>query len=461
MKTDVLIIGAGLAGLNTACRIAKRHPSHSILILTKGKLNECNSQLAQGGIAITTHTNNGLANHVEDTFIAGAKHTEKTVLAEILKDASFVEDQLKWYGVEFDRNEKGEFDRIKEGGHNEERILHVKDSTGASIMQKIREKVRTFPNIQLLEYYTAVELLVENNQCYGVKAANLINQEWTTILSTTTVIATGGIGFLYANSTNIPHSTGDGIALAYEKGATISDMEFTQFHPTALHQKEHGRFFLITEALRGVGAILLNSKGERFMEKYDERLELAPRDIVSRAITVERNKFGVVFLDCRHLSKDLLKTHFPMILEKCREEGIDLSKDLIPVEPVEHFLCGGIVTDQHGETAINNLFACGECARTGLHGANRLASNSLLEAMIMSERIAVFWKPTQIVFPFEESTINYTQLPSQEESNIQEMKKQVQFIMQLEGGIIRSNYGLTASIQKIEQLSKKWQTLFF
>ena len=387
---DVVILGAGLAGIYTALNIDK---NLKIAILVKDKIEKGSSNLAQGGIAEEVEFDeNKIEEHYEDTLRAGSYLNDKEATRVLVNEAGFNIKNLINLGVHFDKDKDGDLVKTLEGGHRSRRILHAGgDATGSKVMADLRETLKNASNIAVFEDEMAFEIIKNKNMAVGLIAINQKNEP-VYFFSNKIVIATGGVGGIYKNSTNEKFAVGDGIALAYRAGVEIKNMEFVQFHPTGLYEEEkQGQRFLISEAVRGEGAILKNIEGERFMSKYDkERMELAPRDVVSQAIY--REMFDTwsdhVYLDITSKSKEFLMKRFPTIYEKCLSIGVDMSKDLIPVAPIEHFLCGGIKTDLYGHTNLNNVYAVGECASTGVHGANRLASNSLLECLVYGYRVA-------------------------------------------------------------------------
>lgn len=387
---DVIILGAGLAGIFTALNIDK---SLKIGIFIKDKIDKGSSNLAQGGIAAEVKFDeNKIKEHFEDTLRAGSYLNNEEATSILVNEASECINKMIDLGVNFDKSEQGELVTTLEGGHRSKRILHAGgDATGLCIMNDLRKTLSTYDNIETFEDEMAFQIIKDEDKAIGVIAINQKNEP-VYLFANRIVIATGGIGGIYKNSTNEKFACGDGIALAYRSGVEIKNMEFVQFHPTGLYEEDkRGQRFLISEAVRGEGAILRNIEGVRFMGKYDEeRMELAPRDLVSQSIY--REMFDTwsdhVYLDIRHKTKDFLKRRFPTIFDKCLSVGIDMSKDLIPVSPIEHFLCGGINVDTYGHTSLKNLYAVGECANTGVHGANRLASNSLLECVVFANRIA-------------------------------------------------------------------------
>ena len=391
ITTDVLILGGGLAGLYTALNINK---DKNIIIVSKEPLGLSNSYLAQGGIAGELNTSEEiLAKHIEDTLIAGSGLFDKEAIKELVYDASENLQMLIDLGVPFDVDENGKILLTKEGGHSTRRILHAGgDATGKNIMETLITLIRNRENIQVMENYMLSDLIVKDNKGFGGKLISMDNS-FCNIFAASIILATGGIGAVYKDSTNAHGATGDGIAAAYRAGAKIRGMEFVQFHPTVFYDVTgniKGQKFLISEAVRGEGAYLVNINGERFMKKYDKRLELAPRDIVSQSIMKELYDTWsqYVYIDARHLGKEFLIHRFPTIYQKCLESGYHMEKDLIPVAPVEHYGIGGVQIDLNGETSISNLYANGECCSSGVHGANRLASNSLLECIVFGKRIS-------------------------------------------------------------------------
>ncbi len=399
-KADILVMGSGVAGLSIAIKTATTLPDKTILVATKAHESESNTKYAQGGIAAVWDKLDSFEDHIKDTMVAGDYLSRPEVVKMVVEEAPDCMKQLISWGTDFDQNLAGEIDLGKEGGHSTNRILHYKDVTGYELEKTLLEQVEKLPNIQLLPYHFAIDLITDHHlsgktdkeeiTCYGAYVLNQKTNKIDAYLATSVVLATGGIGQVYAATTNPVIATGDGIAMAYRAKARITDMEFVQFHPTALYQPGESPSFLISEAVRGFGAYLKNKAGERFMLKVDERAELAPRDIVSRAINTELIFTGDphVFLDCTHLDMPEFIKHFPNIYEKCKSLGIDPESQFIPVVPAAHYLMGGIEVDVNGYSSVANLFACGECSRTGLHGANRLASNSLLEALVFGNKIA-------------------------------------------------------------------------
>lgn len=402
MQTDILVIGSGIAGLTYALKVAGDCPDKKVTIFTKTISDETNTKYAQGGIAgVWDNEHDSFEKHIEDTLIAGDGLCNEKVVEIVVKEGvERIREIIDW-GAKFDKEPDGDYALGKEGGHSEFRILHHKDVTGREMERALLEAIKAQPNIEVITHCFVVDIITQHHlgylvtkaapdiECFGVYALNLRTQKIDTVLASITLLATGGNGQVYRTTTNPVIATGDGVAMAYRAKGRIENMEFIQFHPTALFEAGlRGQAFLITEAVRGDGGILRNSEGEAFMERYDERKDLAPRDIVARAIDNEMKRTGTehVWLDCRHMDKERFVHHFPNIYEKCLSLGIDITKDMIPVAPAAHYSCGGIKTDEWARTSIKHLYAAGECASTGLHGANRLASNSLLEAMVFAHR---------------------------------------------------------------------------
>ena len=402
MQTDFLVIGSGIAGLTYALKVAQDCPQKTVTVLTKAQSDETNTKYAQGGIAgVMDFDKDSFTKHIEDTLIAGDGLCNKNIVEIVVREGvERIKEIIEW-GAQFDKEPDGDFKLGKEGGHSEFRILHHKDVTGKEMERALLNAISKQKNIQLISHCFVLDIITQHHlgflitkstpgiECYGVYVLNHNTNKIEKIIAKITLLATGGNGQVYRTTTNPAIATGDGVAMVYRAKGRIENMEFIQFHPTALYEPGvRGQSFLITEAVRGDGGILRNHIGEAFMERYDKRKDLAPRDIVARAIDNEMKVSGTenVFLDCRHFSKEKFVEHFPNIYDKCLSIGVDISKDLIPVAPAAHYSCGGIKTDEWGRTSINNLYAAGECASTGLHGANRLASNSLLEAMVFAHR---------------------------------------------------------------------------
>jgi L-aspartate oxidase len=389
METDLLIIGSGVAGLTCALKVAADNPSLRVTVLDKSEEHESNTKYAQGGIAaVTNDTQDSILLHFKDTIEAGNGRCKTEIVAQIIQSAPKGIEQLENWGVRFDRNPDGSWSLGLEGGHSHPRILHAKDSTGKEIISKLLDQIQKAPNIQLLKNHHALDLITNTlkgiKTCCGAWVYDIAIGKEISILAKATVLATGGSGQLFARTTNPSVATGDGVAMARRAGAVIEDMHFYQFHPTSFYQKNTSRAFLITEALRGAGARIVNHRYQRFLFKGDSRGELATRDIVSRLINEELRSSmrDHVFLDARHIDKATLREEFPGVLANCLEQGYDLTKDFVPITPAAHYQCGGIAVNAKGESSVPGLYALGECAHTGLHGSNRLASNSLLEAVV-------------------------------------------------------------------------------
>jgi len=473
-EVDFLVIGSGIAGL---CFALKAANYGKVCMITKGKMDEGSTRYAQGGIATVMYEPDTYEKHIEDTMVAGDELSDRNIVDITVREGTErVMELVKW-GVDFDKNQDGTFALAKEGGHSEYRILHNKDLTGLEIEQKLIQAVRKNPNIEIYEGRLAVEIITQHHlgvevtrrtpdiTCYGAYVYSPETKRIHTILAKVTMMATGGIGNVYEHTTNPHVSTGDGIAMVYRAKGAVRGMEFVQFHPTSLYNPKDSPSFLITEAMRGAGAILRDGNGVAFMEKYDPRGSLAPRDIVARAIDSEMKRQGVdhVFLDPSPIPHKEIFDHFPNIYAKCLSIGIDITKEMIPVVPVEHYSCGGIETDEWGETSIRNLFASGECASTGLHGANRLASNSLLEAVVFSHRACV--KAVELLpnlkfcrevpdWDSEGTVLN------EEMVLITQERKELQTIMSSYVGIVRSDLRLQRAFDRLEILYRETEDLY-
>ncbi|UQA61748.1 L-aspartate oxidase [Polyangium aurulentum] len=394
ITSDFLVIGSGVAGLTFALDVADRG---EVIIVTKRSAEESNTRWAQGGIATVLAPDDTFEAHIQDTLVAGAGLCHDVVVDICVREAPERMRELMERGAQFDREGDGTISLAREGGHSARRVLHVADATGREVERALLERARAHPNIRFLEHHMAIDLIVLSrfggpDVCVGAYVLDTERRggEVETYLARATILASGGAGKVYLYTTNPDVATGDGVAMAYRAGAEIANMEFYQFHPTCLFHPQ-AKNFLITEALRGEGAILRLPDGTAFMERFDPRKELAPRDIVARAIDFEMKRTGSehVLLDITHKPASFVREHFPTIYAECLRWGIDITAQPIPVVPAAHYMCGGITTDLHGRTTIPGLWAVGECACTGLHGANRLASNSLLEGMVFGHRAAV------------------------------------------------------------------------
>jgi len=473
-KVDFLIIGSGIAGLTFALKVAE---FGKVCIITKTKVDETNTRYAQGGIAAVTSFPDSFEKHISDTLSCGDGYCNPEVVKMVVNEAPKLIQELIEWGTNFDKKPDGLYDLAKEGGHTEHRILHHKDNTGFEIQRALIEKAKKHSNIEILDFHYAVDIITQHHlgytvirhqtevECYGAYVLNMKNNVIETVLAKTIFIATGGIGNIYQHTTNPSIATGDGIAMVYRAKGIVENMEFVQFHPTALYNQGERPAFLITEALRGFGAILRTSDGKEFMHKYDKRGSLAPRDIVARAIDTEMKIRGdeFVYLDATHLNEKELISHFPNIYNKCQSLDIEITKNFIPVAPAAHYLCGGIKINLNGKTSIHQLYAGGECASSGLHGANRLASNSLSEAVVFAHRasqecISIFKN-----ISFKENIPNWndegTTLPEELILITQEFRE-LQQIMTYYVGIVRSNLRLNRAFNRLELLYKETEELY-
>ncbi|WP_336515961.1 L-aspartate oxidase [Pollutibacter soli] len=479
MTTDFLVIGSGIAGLTFALKVAQDFPDKKITVLTKTTADETNTKYAQGGIAAVWDDEvDHFDKHIEDTLIAGDGLCNPKIVEIVVKEGpERVREIIEW-GARFDKDPDGEYALGKEGGHSEFRILHYKDVTGKEMERALVEAVRKKPNIEVLSHWFVVDLITQHHlgylvmkstpdvECYGVYALNLHTMQMEKIIAAKTLLATGGNGQIYRTTTNPIIATGDGVAMVYRAKGRIENMEFIQFHPTALYEPNvKGYSFLITEAVRGDGGILRNNKGEAFMDKYDERKDLAPRDIVARAIDSEMKINGTehVWLDCTHMDKEKFIHHFPNIYEKCKSIGIDVMKQMIPVAPAAHYSCGGIKTDEMGRTTIRNLYAAGECSSTGLHGANRLASNSLLEAMVFAHRcyldVVEHAADLKVNDRIPDWNAEGTTAP-REMILITQSLKELQLLMTDYVGIVRTNTRLERASRRLDLLHEETEQLY-
>jgi L-aspartate oxidase len=477
---DFLVIGSGIAGLSYAAKIARHFEGNedvSIAVITKVQADETNTKYAQGGIAAVWAKGDTFEKHIEDTMDAGDGINKRNIVEIVVREGPQRIQELIDYGTRFDKEGDGDYDLAKEGGHSDHRILHFKDITGYEIERALLEEVKRFKNITIYTHYYAVELITQHHQgetvyryredikCFGAYVLNRQTGSVEKFTAKTTLVATGGIGNIYQSTTNPTIATGDGIAMAYRAKGICDNMEFIQFHPTSLFQPGKKPSFLISEAVRGFGGILKHADGNTFMEHYDERLSLAPRDIVARAIDSEMKKYGVenVYLDVRHLDYDKFLEHFPNITEYCLNAGIDIQQDMIPVVPAQHYMCGGIKVDEWGKTNIQFLYAVGECAATGLHGANRLASNSLLEAAVFGHRAYL-----DTIENYEQAVIQ-DNIPEWDDSGtthpeeqvlVTEMTRELNSIMSNYVGIVRTNRRMKRAYDRLELLHQEHEQLY-
>ncbi len=469
-KYSTVIIGSGIAGLYAALKINQQvNLPDGILLITKSILGESNSRYAQGGMVAVLKENksDSTLSHITDTIKAGAGLSELNTVKFISENSDSVVKDLLKFGVEFDRDENNNLAFTLEAAHSAKRILHSGgDATGKMIEKALNQCVRKNKNIELYEKTTVVDILVNSNQeCKGIVVFDENSQSYETIYSPAVILATGGIGQLYKYTTNPKGATGDGIALAYRAGAVMQDMEFVQFHPTALAIDGDENRFLISEAVRGEGAKLVDADGVEFMQKYHEKKELAPRDVVTRANfnEMKENNTDCVYLNATCIEKNKLARRFPNISKKCLENNIDISKDFIPVAPAAHYFMGGIKTNLKGETSIKGLYAIGETASTGLHGGNRLASNSLLECVVCAYSVANYLKSVELKTPkqideeikaiIDDYENDFLIL---EELDIETYKKELQEIMWNYVGILRDEKSLTTAIEKIIELKSRF-----
>ncbi|MBN8587296.1 MAG: L-aspartate oxidase [Rhodothermia bacterium] len=468
---DFLVLGSGIAGLSFALKVA---PYGSVAIVTKKQSADSNTNWAQGGIAAVMDPLDSFEKHIEDTLIAGAGLCKREAVEVVVKEGPGYVRELMEMGARFTQK-NGSLDLGREGGHSMNRIVRAEDMTGREIERALLAQIRNHPNIQVFEHHFALELITQHHlgevvtkfrtdtQCYGAYVLDEQEDKVEVFLAKSTLLATGGGGQVYAHTTNPLVATGDGMAMAYRAKARIANMEFVQFHPTSLYRP--GTSFLITEAVRGEGGLLFNQAGERFMPQYDARLELAPRDIVARAINDQMNKRGeeFVYLNISHKPKEEIIYHFPNIYEQLLAYGIDMTKDPIPVTPAAHYFCGGVMTDLEGRTSINGLFACGEVTCTGLHGANRLASNSLVEAMVFGNRAV------QPAIEYARNVAFRTDIPAWDDSgttNAEELvlitqnRKELQAVMSAYVGIVRTRLRLERAYRRTHFLFEETEGFY-
>ena len=469
-----MVIGSGIAGLSYALKVADYG---KVCILTKSDASESSTKYAQGGIAAVMYDHDSYEKHINDTLIAGAGLCDlESVKITITESTDRIKELIDW-GTNFDKNQTGVYDLAKEGGHSEYRILHHRDNTGFEIERALLEKVRSHPNVILKENQYTIDIITQHHlgeevtrrrediRCYGAYVLDKKTNTIDTYLSKVTMLCTGGNGNVYSTTTSPLIATGDGQAMVHRAKGKLRHMEFIQFHPTSLFNPREKPSFLITEAMRGAGGILKNLSGESFMEKYDERGSLAPRDIVARAVNAEMTRRGDEheYLDCRGISKEEIMRHFPNIYAKCLEIGINITQEMIPIIPAAHYCCGGIEVDQYSRTSIENLYASGECSCTGLHGANRLASNSLLESLVYSHRAYLDSVKRIKTVDFCDKVPNWDaegMVLNEELSLITQSRRELQQIMTNYVGIVRSDLRLKKAFKRIKLIYEETEELY-
>lgn len=470
-------MGSGIAGLTFALKAARYA---KVLIITKKEQAESNTNYAQGGIASVISSDDSYKLHIKDTLETGAGLSHLDAVEQIVKNGPHLINELIKLGVNFSRS-NGKLELGMEGGHSRNRIVHAKDLTGKEVERALLFNVSKNKNIAILEHHTAIDLITEHNlirkkknnytSCYGAYVFDELNEKIITVISKLCVICTGGVGQVYLHTTNPAIATGDGIAIGYRAGCKIGNMEFVQFHPTSLYENkpedQNSQAFLISEALRGAGAILKTRSGEDFMHKYDARGSLAPRDIAARAIDNEMKKSGdeYVYLDAAQLKEKDIKNEFPNIYKKCLSKGINMLKDMIPVVPSAHYMCGGIVSDLNGKTSLNRLYVLGEASMTGVHGANRLASNSLLEALVFADKAAKQCR-AELASSKYVKTENIPEWDSSGTENTEEWvlisqnRNEIKQVMSNYVGIVRSNLRLNRALRRIKLIKSEIETFY-
>ncbi|MFQ3188837.1 MAG: L-aspartate oxidase [Gammaproteobacteria bacterium] len=459
-KFDVVIVGSGAAGLSAALHLPK---TTSVAVLAKNSLEHYASYWAQGGISAVLDADDSVAEHTSDTLVAGAGLCDEAAV-EFTTAAG--EQCIQWLsdlGLPFTRENQeassSGYHLTQEGGHSKRRVVHASDTTGKALQQTLQAHVLEQPNIKIFNHHVAIDLICDDNKCNGLYALNLDDQHVNVFAAQKVILATGGASKVYLYTSNPDGSTGDGIAMAWRAGCQVANMEFIQFHPTCLYHPE-AKSFLITEAIRGEGGLLRLPNGERFMHRFDDRAELAPRDIVARAIDHEMKRLGIdcVYLDISHKNRAFIKSHFPTIYQRCKEFDIDITKDLIPIVPAAHYTCGGIMIDQDGQTNVKNLYAAGEASYTGLHGANRLASNSLLECLVyarstaahISENLSANFKQPQLLH-WDESQVT----DSDEDIVVAHNWDELRRFMWDYVGIVRTNKRLERALNRTQLLKRE------
>ncbi len=474
IETDFLVIGSGVAGLCYALRAA----AHGrVLVVTKGEIDQTNTAKAQGGICCVTYPPDTFEKHIEDTLICGAGLCDRAAVERVVTRAPQGIKELIGWGVHFDKTPEGRYELAREGGHSENRILHHKDITGQEIERALVSAAKRHKNIIVLEHHFAVDLLTQHHlgrlvtkhskdtTCFGAYVLNLKTQDVATVTAKVTVLATGGVGNIYHTTTNPPVATGDGIAMVHRAKGATANMEFIQFHPTALYNPGERPNFLITEAMRGFGGVLKLRDGSEFMHKYHPMGSLAPRDVVARSIDNELKISGEehVWLDITHKDPEAVIDHFPNIYKKCLSIGIDITKDMIPVVPAAHYCCGGVTVDLNGESTVRRLYVLGETSCTGLHGANRLASNSLIEAVVYADAAAAHSIAAVAAIELQAGIPEWDYEGT---SNPEEMVlitqnyKELQQIMSNYVGIVRSNLRLDRAMRRLDIIYQETEELY-
>ncbi len=454
LETDFIVIGSGIAGLRASIELASS--GAKVTVLTKDKASESNTEYAQGGVAVVLSDDDKASLHEEDTLIAGAGLCDVEAVNTLVTEGTIYIQQLIDWGTEFDR-ESGRLVFTQEAAHSRRRILHAHgDSTGKEIVRALISRARQEKSIVLMPFANTESLIVLDGRCVGVRFLDPILKSPREIYAKAVILCTGGAGQLYQHTTNPPVATGDGMAMAYFAGAEMADMEFVQFHPTALNLEKAPRF-LLSEAMRGEGGILRNAQGERFMSRYDERLELAPRDIVSRSIVSEMRRTGTrtAYLDMTALDEEFLKHRFPKIYEVCKSYNLNIAKDMLPVSPASHYCMGGIRSDLNGRSTLAGLYAAGEVTCTGVHGANRLASNSLLEGLVFGARAgkAAISDCAKFEVKTLKSEVTNIQNVNTDEINVA-VRKRVKRVMWERVGIARDRNSLNRALTEFRQIEK-------